>query len=65
MIFNSLETKTDEAFLKYIPDHKNDLANFFKNQFQKDFKNPYFDFIVKDFPERDIYSIKIIKKEVK
>ena len=65
VIFNSFETKTDESFFNYIPDHKKYLADYFRNQFQKDFKNPYFDFIVKHFPERDIYSIKIVKKEVK
>jgi hypothetical protein len=64
VIFNSFETKTDESFFNYILDHKKDLANYFRDQFQKDFKNPYFDFVVTNFPERDLYSIKIIKKEV-
>ena len=62
--FDAFESNTDKIVFRYIEEFEERLNDYFKNQFFKEFKNPYFDFELKNNPEDLYYIITIKKKEV-
>ena len=62
--FDAFEISTDKVVFRYISKFEERLNDFFKNQFVKEFKNPYFDFELEHNPEDLYYLITINKKEV-
>ena len=60
--FAAFELNTDKIVFRYIQEFEERLNEYFKVQFFKEFKNPYFDFELKNHPE-DLYYIIIIKKK--
>lgn len=63
-LFDMFEMKADKYCVKYIADMKDDVRIYFQTKFIDEFKNPYFDFTVKDHPDGMYYSISIKKKGV-
>lgn len=64
-LFDLFEMKADIYCVKYLADMRDDVKIYFQPKFINEFKNPYFDFIVKDHPDGMYYSISIKKKGVK